>query len=159
MRYRRAHVPGATYFFTVVCRDRAPHFADAHLVSRLGQALRHVRASRPFTVDALVVLPDHLHALWTLPLDDGDFSTRWRLVKHFVQLGADQPLWQPRFWEHLIRDEQDFERHFDYIHANPARHGLVSAPRDWPHSTFHRYVRDEVYAADWCDMSGELDRE
>ncbi len=97
MRYRRAYVGGATYFFTLVCYERRPIFADAGRVARLGEALRHVRSTRPFHTDALVVLPDHLHALWTLPQDDSDFSTRWRLIKHYVQRGAAERLWQPRF--------------------------------------------------------------
>src|ERR1700744_1381601 len=115
MHYRRAYVPGGTYFFTVVTNGRSPVFADADQVERLKAAFAHVRKSHPFRMPAVAVLPDHLHALWTLPDADADFSTRWRLIKHYVQRGNIEPVWQPRFWEHAIRDEDDFARHFDYI--------------------------------------------
>ncbi len=157
MNYRRAHVPGGTYFFTVVTRNRAPVFADIAQVERLKAAFSHVRDTRPFRMPALVVLPDHLHTIWTLPEDDTDFSTRWRLIKHYVQRASAEPLWQPRFWEHVIRDEDDFGRHFDYIHGNPVKHGLVNKLCDWPHSTFHRYVNLEVYSPDWCEIDLEMD--
>jgi len=106
---------------------------------------------------AVVVLPDHLHAIWTLPQDDADFSTRWRLIKHYVQRTGAEPIWQARFWEHVVRDEDDFVRHFDYIHSNPVKHGFVNKLSEWPHSTFHRYVERGIYSADWCEMDENMD--
>jgi len=108
---------------------------------------------------ALVVMPDHLHTLWTLPDGDADFSTRWRLIKHYVQVTNAEPVWQTRFWEHAIRDEDDFARHFDYIHSNPVRHGLVRTLSEWPYSTFHRCVKRQIYPADWCEINEEMDFE
>ena len=165
MRYRRADIPGGTFFFTVVTFDRQPLF-DTRGVGLLRQALREVKRRHPFHIDAVVVLPDHIHTIWTLPPHDADFSTRWMLIKsgfsrRYAKLadvansGAsrlrrrERSVWQRRFWEHQIRDEQDYAAHVDYIHYNPVRHGLVSAPGDWPHSSFGRYVGLGVYPADW----------
>ena len=111
----------------------------------------------------MVVLPDHLHAIWTLPWDDADFPLRWRLIKTWfsrnLPLGehrrasrvdkGERGIWQRRYWEHLIRDEIDFARHVDYIHWNPVKHGFVARAKDWPYSTFHRFVRDGVLTEDW----------
>ena len=151
MQYRRAFVPGATYFFTVVTAGRRPVFADVEACDGLREALRRVAERRPFTVDAVVVLPDHLHCLWTLPPDDADYSTRWRLIKTRVTRthGAGQSLWQPRYWEHLIRDESDYRQHVEYIHYNPVKHGYAARPSEWPYSSFRRYVREGLYADDW----------
>jgi len=110
-----------------------------------------------------VVLPDHLHAMWTLPDGNSDFSTRWRLIKTVFarQIPATERLsavrkrkgergiWQRRFWEHAIRDEHDWERHVDYIHFNPVKHGYAKQAIDWPYSSFHRFVREGQYAVDW----------
>ena len=161
VRYRRNFVPGGTYFFTVTLADRASSNLIQH-VSALRMAFRIARRERPFAIDAIVVLPDHLHAVWTLPPDDYDFSGRWRRIKaHFThQLVAggvpvvrhhngEYALWQRRFWEHTIRNEQDFERHIDYVHFNPVKHGLVSRARDWSHSSFHAYVSRGVLPVDW----------
>jgi len=117
----------------------------------------------PFTIDAIVVLPEHLHAIMTLPEGDADFSTRWSQIKRrftdAVTAGGkrlarrgngEAALWQRRFWEHTVRDDDDFERHVDYIHFNPVKHGLVGRVRDWPHSSFHRYVRQGVLPEDWA---------
>jgi len=130
-------------------------------------AIDNVRTTRPFSIDARVLLPDHLHCIWTLPDGDHDFSTRWSLIKRPVpRFSTDMTLapdartasackrrestiWQRRFWEHQIRDELDFERHFDHVHFNPVKHGHAARVMDWPYSTFHRCVRDGVYAADW----------
>jgi putative transposase len=130
--------------------------------------------TRPFVIEGWVLLPDHLHCIWTLPEGDADFSTRWSLIKrsvsHFAAEMALDPvlrkasarkrrestIWQRRFWEHLIRDEADMERHLDYIHFNPVRHGYVARAADWPYSTIHRYVREGVYPVDWA---GGLDKE
>jgi putative transposase len=162
VRYRRNYVPGATYFFTVTLADRASSLLVDH-AGALRAAFRAARRERPFTVDAIVILPEHLHAILTLPAGDADFSGRWRRIKGgfssrmimagtFVKRRAndDLALWQRRFWEHTIRDETDVERHVDYIHFNPVKHGLVSRVRDWPYSSFHRYVRQGLLPSDWA---------
>ncbi|MCP1674006.1 putative transposase [Natronocella acetinitrilica] len=161
--YRRAPIPGASYFFTVVTHRRRPVFEDLAAINALRTALRIVKLNHPFHIDAMVVLPDHVHAIWTLPGTDGDFSRRWRLVKGRVsraigQLPAqdvsrrrrrERTLWQRRYWEHLLRDDDDYRRHMDYIHYNPVRHGLVTSPIDWPYSSFRHLVRAGIYPADW----------
>jgi putative transposase len=162
VRYRRNFLPGGTYFFTVTLSDRRSAALVDH-VGKLREAFRVARRERPFAVEAIVILPDHLHAIFTLPPDDADFSGRWRRIKgHFssalIDKGArlernangDLALWQRRFWEHTIRDENDFARHVDYIHFNPVKHGLVSRVCDWPYSSFHRYVRENVLPQDWA---------
>ena len=160
--YRRDRTRGATWFFTVAIADRRSDLLVRE-IDRLRAAVRRVRADWPFHVDAWVVLPDHMHALWTLPEGDHDFSTRWRLIKSHFSRGlprreaispsrarkGERGLWQRRFWEHRIRDEEDFRRHMDYIHINPLKHGYVHRVADWPFSTFGRYVRQGVYAANW----------
>ena len=129
----------------------------------LRAAVAATRQRYPFTIDAFVVLPDHLHAVWTLPPGDCDFSTRWRLIKsRFAKalpkqerLSAvraargERGIWQRRFWEHLIRDETDYARHVEYCYINPLKHGLVTRVRDWPYSSFHRDVRAAVFPLDW----------
>ncbi|MBS4099324.1 MAG: transposase [Sulfuricella sp.] len=165
MRYRRSDTPGATYFFTVVTFRRYPIFAAPENPALLKSALRYVMARHPFTIDAMVVLPDHLHCLWTLPEYDADFATRWMLVKsHFSRhcdarfksspsaarrAKGEQTVWQRRYWEHQIRDEADFAAHCDYIHYNPVKHGLTATAADWPHSSFVRFVERGIYPADW----------
>ena len=165
-RYRRQFI-GSTFFFVVVAYRRRPIFCDPALRAVLRRAIQTVRSTRPFSVDAWVLLPDHMHCIWTLPGSDGDYSTRWAEIKRFVSSAArstlrdpslltsagksrrESTIWQRRFWEHQIRDENDFERHVDYIHFNPVKHGYVNKVCDWPHSTFHRYVRDGMYPQDW----------
>jgi putative transposase len=165
MEYRRAKTPGATYFFTVVTHNRRKFLCIPENISLLRQAFRDVMANHPFKIQAIVILPDHLHALWTLPIDDADFSTRWRLIKsHFSrhcrptyqgqvsasrQRKQEKAVWQRRFWEHQIRDEDDYLQHVEYIHYNPVKHGLVNAPIDWEYSSFQRYVEADLYPADW----------
>ena len=170
--YTRCYVPGGSYFFTVATEQRAPILAHEPAVACLRGAFRECLRLLPFRVDALVVLPDHLHAIWTLPAEDADFSKRWGIVKkHFTQtwLALDglkqsrsasriphrrRGVWQRRFWEHALRDEQDFARHLHYLHYNPVRHGLVACLRDWPHSSFHKWVERGVYELDWgCGLS------
>ena len=171
MRYRRVRVEGGTYFFTVVTHQRKPILGNEHAVALLLEAIDKIRARHPFEIDAQVILPDHLHAMWTLPEADADFSKRWRLikeaftrsyVKNLQQIGiardsAPQQVWQNRFWEHLIRDERDFSMHLDYIHINPVQHGFVKSPRDWPHSSFQQWVDRSVYEPNWgSDAMPEL---
>jgi putative transposase len=165
MKYRRAFTPGGTFFFTLVTDQRRPIFASNTAIDVLRDAIRTVRSQRPFTIDAMVVLPDHLHALWSLPPGDSDFSTRWRLIKTWFSKNCDpalrglrnpararkngQAIWQQRFWEHQISDTQDYTRHIEYIHYNPVKHGLVVSPIEWAYSSFHRYVANGLYSADW----------
>ncbi len=165
MRYRRAFTPGGVFFFTLVTERRRPILASADAVSVLRNAMRNVRAKRPFTIEAMVVLPDHLHAIWTLPVGDADFATRWRLIKTWFTKHCDtrlrdrvdavrgrkreQAIWQHRYWEHQLRDENDFTQHVEYIHYNPVKHGLARSPSDWPYSSFRRFVDAGVYPADW----------
>ena len=157
MQYRRAFVPGGTYFFTVVTAQRRPVFCDEEAVVTLRRAFRHVNEKRPFTVDAMAVLPDHLHCLWTLPSADNDYPTRWRLIKTWVtkhhgaahNRQAERSIWQSRYWEHAIRNEMDYRQHVEYIHYNPVRHGYVRRPVEWPYSSFRRYVKKNIYSEDW----------
>ncbi len=160
--YRRAQAPGATWFFTANIARRDSALLVDHIAS-LRQALQHVRRRHPFAVEAMVVLPDHLHAVWTLPPGDADYAMRWRLFKasfsRQVPPGEhrsatriakrERGIWQRRYWEHLIRDEDDLQRHVDYIHFNPVKHGYVIKAFDWPYSTMHRYVAREWLAAGW----------
>jgi putative transposase len=162
VRYRRNFAPGGTYFFTVTLVDRNS-VVLVEQISALRMAFRVTRGERPFKVDAIVILPDHLHAILTLPDNDADFSGRWRRIKgHFSKQLLDSgmacaryangelSLWQRRYWEHTIRDEGDFARHVDYIHFNPVKHGLVSRVCDWPYSSFHLYVRRGLLPEDWA---------
>ena len=167
MRYRRVNVAGATYFFTLVTERRRPLFREPGAVALFLGAVEKVRSRHPFEVDAYVVLPDHLHALWTMPEGNANFSTRWRLIKeaftrayvktHEVprpsesrRSKGEQSVWQRRFWEHAIRDDADFAVHLDYIHFNPVKHGYVSRVCDWPHSSFPRYVARGLLPLDWA---------
>jgi len=151
MDYRRVYESGGCYFFTVVTARRRPLFASASAVSHLRAAFRVVRGRYPFQTQCAVVLPDHLHCIWSLPKDDADFSLRWQLIKSYVsrRMPDDRPVWQPRFWEHLIRDETDLAHHLDYIHFNPVKHGYVQRAQAWPFSSIHRYIADGRYPADW----------
>jgi putative transposase len=171
--YRRARA-GTIFFFTLVAFHRRTILCRPAIRLSLRRAIEDVRKTRPFSIDAWVSMPDHLHCIWTLPEGDSDFSTRWSLIKRSVsRFSADVALdpifrsaslrkhrestiWQRRFWEHLIRDDADFERHLDCIHYNPVKHGYVKRAVDWPYSTIQRYVRDGVYRADW---SGGTDPE
>jgi putative transposase len=169
--YRRAHAPGASWFFTVNLAERQGNRLLVERIEELRNAFRHVRKSHPYQIDAVVVLPDHLHTIWTLPPGDTDFSMRWNLLKgHFSRaiekgerisasraLRRERGLWQRRFWEHLLRDQDDFNRHVDYIHWNPVKHGWAKQALDWPHSSFHAYVSRGLYPANWgCDGKFEI---
>jgi putative transposase len=166
VNYRRNLVPGGTYFFTVALANRRSSVLVDN-VDSLRQAFLKARTERPFEIDAIVILPEHLHTIMTLPLTDPDYSGRWRRVKGLftralVNSGmfiardsrGEYQLWQHRFWEHTIRDDTDFERHVDYIHFNPIKHNLVSRVADWPHSSFHRYVKRGVLPRDWAGVAG-----
>ncbi len=122
-------------------------------------AFQNVRQRYPFSLDAAVVLPDHLHCVWTLPPGDGDFATRWRLIKTWFTKHSGlalSPIWQPRYWEHVVRDQEDFARHVDYIHYNPVKHGYVTSPVDWPYSSIRRYVEQGIYPVDWGKQEMEF---
>ena len=161
VRYRRNFVPGGTFFFTVTLVDRNSRLL-VDQVQMLRAAMRQTRSSQPFTIEAVVILPDHLHVIMTLPDADADYPSRWSLIKRRFTDGViksgtavsrhangEPALWQRRFWEHTIRDDEDFGRHVDYVHFNPVRHGLVARVCDWPHSSFHSYVRRGLLPQDW----------
>jgi putative transposase len=168
--YRRNYVPGGSYFFTVNLLERYPNDLLTRHVEPLREAVRLVSAQYPFRIDAWVVLPDHMHCVWVLPSGDHDFTLRWRLIKaafskqlpsterrsNVRMARGERGIWQRRFWEHTLRDERDFAAHVDYVHFNPVKHRHVRAVRDWPYSTFHRYVAEGVYAEDWGGAGGEL---
>ena len=166
--YRRNFVPGGTFFFTAALADRQSR-ALVENIDLLRQAFRVTRHERPFSVDAVVVLPDHLHIITTFPTDDADYPGRWKRCKSlFSRLVAkrsgggsknqrgEYALWQRRYWEHTIRDDADFERHVNYIHYNPVKHGLVTRVADWPFSSFHRYVEQGILPGDWAGDAAEL---
>ena len=161
--YRRPHIPGATWFFTVNLAERRGNRLLVEHIESLRMAFVSVRQRHPFQVEAVVVLPDHLHCVWTLPPDDTDFSTRWNLLKgHFSrsiernerisrsrEKRRERGVWQRRFWEHCMCDQADLNRHIDYIHWNPVKHGWVDRARDWPYSSFHRFLSQGMYSEDW----------
>lgn len=160
--YRRNFVSGASYFFTVTLRDRRADFLVRH-VRELREAYCAAAENAPFTTEAIVILPDHLHAVWTLPPRDTDYPGRWRAIKSgFVRrlsrTGAaidrnrrgEASVWQRRYWEHTIRDADDFRRHVEYIHYNPVRHGLVPRAADWPYSSIHRFIKRGEIPPDWA---------
>jgi putative transposase len=161
--YRRAVIPGGVFFFTVVTYNRRLVFNCEENVEVLRQAARNVRARKPFEIDAMVVLPDHLHCIWCLPDNDCDFSGRWREIKKAVSRAIDpdsdtrneRKTWQRRFWEHAIRDEDDWRRHMDYIHYNPVKHQYVNKPADWPWSSFEHCVARGWYDPSWGSYEPE----
>lgn len=165
--YLRAKIKGGSYFFTVVTYRRQEFLCDDSVRSALHDAIQETRTVYPFSIDGWVLLPDHLHCIWTLPADDGDFGKRWAMIKGFVTKRCspllyhdawmtdskrrrnESTVWQRRFWEHMIRDERDYMRHMDYLHYNPVKHGLVKCVKNWPFSTFHRYVKCGAYPENW----------
>jgi putative transposase len=161
--YRRNQVEGGCFFFTVNLRDRRSKLFVAE-IEALRTAVRAARARYPFHIDAWVVLPDHMHCLWTLPPDDLDFPVRWQMIKAMFSRSVPRPenrpasliskresgIWQRRYWEHTIRDEQDYAAHMDYIHFNPVKHGLAAHAADWPFSSFVTCVRLGMYPGDWA---------
>ena len=161
--YRRAYAFGATWFFTVNLAERQGNLLLVDHIDSLRAAFDYVKQRHPFRMDAVVILPDHLHCIWTLPSGDTDFSMRWNLLKgHFsraINKGEkisvsrakrrERGIWQRRFWEHLIRDENDLNKHIDYIHWNPVKHGWAKRVADWPYSSFHKFVTLGNYSANW----------
>jgi putative transposase len=167
--YRRYRVAGGTYFFTVNLLDRSSDLLVAN-IEALRRAVMRVRRGAPFHIDAWVILPEHMHCIWTLPEGDADFSGRWRELKKAFskslpvgehrslvrQRRAERGIWQHRFWEHSIRDEADYARCMDYVHFNPVKHGIVARVADWPYSSFHRAVVRGLYPADWNEAGDEM---
>jgi putative transposase len=161
--YRRNRVPGGTYFFTVALLNRHSRLLIDQ-IDALRTAVRETRSRAPFHIDAWVVLPEHMHCIWTLPPEDSDYSGRWRAVKKAFsksmnageqrsavrQARGERGIWQRRFWEHTIRDDKDYANHVDYVHFNPVKHGLVPEPASWPYSSFHRAVAAGLYPAAWA---------
>ena len=166
------------FFFTLVAHRRRPLFAADWTRQLLRQAIEATRQLRPWTTEAVVLLPHHLHMLWRLPEGDADYSGRIAAIKkrftraYLAGGGAEGELsasqrrqrcrgvWQKRFWEHRIRDARDFQMHVDYIHANPVKHGLCERPNNWPFSTFARFVEKGWYESDWCghvDLPGAVE--
>lgn len=174
--YRRNIVPGATYFFTVVTYGRARILTTDLARGILRRALLDQKQRRPFTIDAIVLLPDHLHTIWTLPSGDSDYPLRWNKIKYrftdaYLTAGGierrvttaqrnreERGVWQRRFWEHTVRDDHDMKRCLDYVHWNPIKHGLVERVTDYPWSSFHRYVALGEYDAAWgTDGCGDIE--
>jgi putative transposase len=163
--YRRYRLKGGTYFFTVNLVERKRKLLTEHS-DALRSAFREIKQAHPFQIDAIVVLPDHLHTVWTLPEGDDDFSLRWRQIKSAFsrkiekderisksrERKQERGIWQRRFWEHAIRNEQDYARHVDYIHFNPVKHGYVKQVADWPYSSFHRFVKLGLCSSDWAGV-------
>lgn len=152
--YRRLSFPGGTYFFTVNPLDRPRDLLTKH-IDLLRQSYRTVQAEHPFETLAIAILPDHLHCIWKLPEGDADFSTRWKKIKRnfscqlpptkdatVERRSHERGIWQHRFWENLIRDDEDLNKHVDYIHFNPVKHEYVSSPDDWPYSAWHTWKKD-----------------
>ena len=155
VQYKRVYVPGGTYIFTLVTHQRRPIFSIEQNIKVLRQAFRKEQARRNFHMAAIVILPDHLHCIFQLPRGDSNFSSRWREIKKSVTRNLAESdddkrlVWQNRFWEHLIRDENDWRQHLDYIHYNPVKHGLVRGPADRRWSSFHKLVENGWYEEDW----------
>ncbi|NMB53243.1 MAG: transposase [Leptolinea sp.] len=165
--YRRSWIPGGTYFFTIVTFNREHLFSDKTACRLLIDTWKDVQSRHPFTNIAACILPDHIHAIWTLPEDDDSYPIRWKEIKRLFtkeytrnhqdgivrtrsqQLQGEATIWHRRYWEHTIRDQDDLNAHIDYVHINPLKHGLVSMVKDWPWSSFHRYVKMGIYPEDW----------
>jgi putative transposase len=165
--YRRNYIKGGVYFFTLVTDKRRPFLTSSLARKCMHESIEKVQRKRPFELNAIVLLSDHLHSIWTLPPDDDDYSTRWSLIKkeftvRYLDAGGqegmgnesrlrkrERAIWQRRFWEHTCRDEDDHKRCLDYLHYNPVKHGLATRVRDYEWSSFHRYVRLGEYPLDW----------
>ena len=166
--YRRVNVKGGTYFFTVVTYERRPIFKHPDAIYLLKECLEVIKGMHPYDIKAIVILPDHLHTIWTLPENDSDYSKKWQMIKSsFSKLYRDKRvvrvrdsyvskgekgIWQRRFWEHLIKDQSNFNRLCDYIHYNPVKHGLVYSPSEYEFSSFQDFVTQGVYSSDWGNI-------
>jgi putative transposase len=179
MEYRRVYVKGGTYFFTLVTYNRHPILSTQRSIEILSDAIQYVADRMPFEVVASAILPDHMHFIWTMPIESCDFSTRWRLIKsnftrYWCKNGSisksasrikkgKQDVWQRRFWEHLIRDDLDLTRHIEYIHYNPVKHELAHSPMDWKYTSFIKYVQNGYYPSNWGEKeniwNGEINME
>ena len=161
--YHRAWQPGGTYFFTVNLLQRHGSNLLVRHIDKLREIVRSVQFRHPFKIHGWVILPEHMHCVLEFPEGDADFATRWRLIKMEFSKAlpkterlskvrvdrGERGIWQRRYWEHLIRDDADFQAHMDYLHFNPVKHGLVDRVVDWPLSTFHRLVKQGIYPSDW----------
>ena len=176
--YLRSKTPGGTFFFTVVTFQRRRIFSELKYINILENIIAGVQKEHPFTLEAWVFLPDHMHCLWTMPPDESDYSKRWGMIKaRFTKAISpdagrsalltgskiryrEGTVWQRRFWEHQIRDERDLQTHLDYIHFNPVKHGLVKSPGHWPYSSFREFVKRNLYPDNWgehLDLKFEAD--
>lgn len=165
--YRRNYISGGTYFFTLALQNRTSEIL-IEKIELFKEAIHTVKLEHPFNMKAYVILPDHLHTLWELPEDDFNYSVRWqkiktRFSKAIINSGIvlnktkhnEYDLWQRRFWEHTVRDQQDFENHVNYIHYNPIKHGLVDKLEDWPYSSFHHFVKTKKLPPNWAEKISE----
>jgi putative transposase len=169
MHYRRSNTKGGTFFFTVNLANRSSSILTEH-IQLLRNSVSKVRTSHHFTIVAMVVLPEHLHAIWTLPIGDCNYPLRWSLIKSGFSRALrktetinssrkqkrERGIWQRRYWEHQIRNEEDLARHIDYIHINPVKHGYTDTAVKWPYSSIHRYIRQGVLPYNWSvDLRGD----
>ena len=162
VQYRRNLLPGGTYFFTQTLQDRCADYLTQH-IDLLRMAMKKTQQQAPFKIVAIVVLPEHMHTIWTLPENDNQYANRWRLIKSYFTQSlcmrhtpkiyknkrGEYNLWQTRYWEHTIRNEHDLNNHIDYIHYNPVKHGLVKNPIDWPYSSLHSYIKKDILPPHW----------
>jgi len=169
--YRKIKQPGATFFFTLATYQRRKILDKAPYYQALKSAISAVRKTHPFTIEAFVLLPDHLHCIWTMPSNDCDYAIRWGLIKNQVsrqekaltktamigqsRISEESGFWERRVWKHQIGDDKDYAVHVDYIHWNPVKHGYVSKVNHWPYSSFHKFVKKGVYPPDWSGMPNE----
>ena len=168
--YLRYRIKGGCYFFTVNLLERDKSLLVEHVVL-LRESVRVCQQKRPFHIDGWVVLPEHMHCIWTLPEGDDDYSGRWKMIKTHFSKGlpkderrskvrikrGERGIWQRRFWEHMIRDDFDYKKHLDYLHFNPVKHGWVKRVIDWPYSSFHRYVKSGHYPAGWASDAENIE--
>ena len=170
--YRRSRTAGASWFLTVNLARRRDNHLLVERIELLRDCVSRIRRHRPFEIEAMVVLPNHWHGIWTLPEGDADLGVRISRVKSLFSRSipatesrsasrvarGERGIWQRRFWEHQIRDEADFNAHVDYIHFNPVKHGLVERVADWPYSSFHRFVARGILPADWVSAAAAARR-
>ncbi len=158
-KYKRIYLPNRSYFFTVVTYNRNKLFSNERNIQLLKNAFRYVQQRKPFKIDAICILPDHFHCIWTMT-GDSNYSIRWQMIKtdfsrqyrHKKPEIKQKKLWQPRFWEHVLRDQDDFHRHIDYIHYNPVKHGLVESAGKWRYSSFGEFFEQDYYDDGWGDV-------